>query len=209
MSHLQQTSLYPALLHYPVKNKEGRAIASAVTSIDLHDIARAARTYGAAGFYVITPLEDQREFAGKIIDHWINGAGAVYNPHRREALELIRIRADLNEAVEEIRAGENKEVRIVSTSAFPAERQMGYNEFKSALRCGENAYLLALGTAWGLSDEFMKKADCRLAPIAGNNDYNHLSVRSAASIILDRLIGDRAGGTDATQEPESDRGNPV
>jgi hypothetical protein len=28
-----------------------------------------------------------------------------------------------------------------------------------------------------------------LAPIRGNTSYNHLSVRSAAAIILDRLLG--------------------
>ncbi|MCF8111641.1 MAG: RNA methyltransferase [Desulfobacteraceae bacterium] len=198
-----------ALLHYPVKNKEGRAISSAVTSIDLHDIARAARTYGVAGFYVITPLEDQREFAGKIIDHWINGAGAVYNPDRRKALELIRIRADLGEAVEEIRAKESRDVRIVATSASRAAGQMEYNEFKRAIQCNESAYVLALGTAWGLSGEFMQKADCRLAPIAGNRDYNHLSVRSAASIILDRLLADRGDVADEKYEPGSGRDRPV
>lgn len=209
MNHFYSIRLYLALLHYPVKNKEGRAIASAVTSIDLHDIARAARTYGVAGFYVITPLEDQREFAGKIINHWINGAGAIYNPDRRQALELIRIRADLDEAVKEIREKENKEVRIVATSASGVDGHMGYNEFKRALQCGQYAYVLALGTAWGLSDEFMNKADCRLEPIAGNKDYNHLSVRSAASIILDRLLAEPGDGTEEKHEPDSDRDKPV
>ncbi|MFP3999885.1 MAG: RNA methyltransferase [Desulfobacterales bacterium] len=201
MNHLYQTRLYLALLHYPVKNKKGSAIASAVTSIDLHDIARAARTYGVAGFYVITPLEDQRDFAGKIIDHWIKGHGAEYNPDRKEALSLIRIRKSLEQAVEEIRAKENRQVRIVATSASPAASQTGFREFQKALQCGEHAYLLALGTAWGLSDEFMQKADCRLAPIVGNNEYNHLSVRCAASIILDRLFGSRVDGMAEKQQP--------
>jgi len=31
--------------------------------------------------------------------------------------------------------------------------------------------------------------DHRLAPIQGVSNYNHLSVRSAAAIILDRLLG--------------------
>ena len=57
-------NLYLALTHYPVVNKRGEIIASALTNLDLHDIARVARTYGVKGYYVITPLEDQRELAG-------------------------------------------------------------------------------------------------------------------------------------------------
>ena len=40
--------------------KTAQMIASAVTNLDLHDIARACRTYGVNGYYVITPLEDQQ-----------------------------------------------------------------------------------------------------------------------------------------------------
>jgi hypothetical protein len=51
--------------------------------------------------------------------------------------------------------------------------------------------VLAFGTAWGLSPAFMAEADFVLEPLAGSGDYNHLSVRSAAAIILDRLLGRR------------------
>lgn len=190
---MYRTKLYLALLHYPVRNKYGSDIAAAVTSIDLHDIARAARTYGAAGFYVITPLADQREFAGKIIGHWVDGAGSRHNPDRGDALSLIRIREDLEEAVDEISTLEKTGVRVVATSAAGAAGQMEFSELRDALEAGSHAYLLVLGTAWGLSDEFMQNADCRLAPIAGASDYNHLSVRSAAAIILDRLMGGQTG----------------
>ena len=46
---------------------------------------------------------------------------------------------------------------------------------------------LLFGTGYGLVDEIMAEADYTLEPIVGPTDYNHLSVRSAASIILDRL----------------------
>ena len=36
--------LYVALVHYPVYDKNGRRIASAITTFDLHDLSRAART---------------------------------------------------------------------------------------------------------------------------------------------------------------------
>ena len=37
----------------------------------------------------------------------------------------------------------------------------------------------------------MQNADGTLPPIAGRTTYNHLSVRSAASVIVDRLLGSR------------------
>ena len=49
-------NLYVALIHHPVVNKNGMIIGSAVTNMDLHDIARAGRTFGVRGYYVVTPL---------------------------------------------------------------------------------------------------------------------------------------------------------
>ena len=53
----------------------------------------------------------------------------------------------------------------------------------------DQPYLLLLGTGWGLTEECFASADLILEPIAGNGTYNHLSVRSAAAIMLDRLRG--------------------
>jgi hypothetical protein len=50
-------------------------------------------------------------------------------------------------------------------------------------------HLLVFGTAWGLAEAFISEADYILEPITGSPDYNHLSVRTAAGIILDRLLG--------------------
>jgi hypothetical protein len=44
------------LLHYPVYNKNYETIASAITTFDLHDCSRLAKTYGVKTFFVITPL---------------------------------------------------------------------------------------------------------------------------------------------------------
>ncbi len=38
----------------------------------------------------------------------------------------------------------------------------------------------------------MDNADFFLEPIKGPSDYNHLSVRSAVAIVLDRLLGERS-----------------
>jgi len=51
--------------------------------------------------------------------------------------------------------------------------------------------LLVFGTGFGLADSVFEQADALLDPIKGASadDYRHLSVRSAVSICLDRLLG--------------------
>jgi hypothetical protein len=163
-----------------------------VTNLDLHDISRAAVTYGAQSFYVVTPLTDQQSLVEKIIAHWTNGVGANYNPARREALQLIRIRETLEAVVEDIRKHSDRGARprTVATSAKKRSKAIGFDVFRRMLAEGD-PYVLVLGTAWGLAEELVQAADYTLVPIKGPAEYNHLSVRSAASIILDRLLEDR------------------
>jgi len=177
-----------ALVHYPVVNKNGEVIASAVTNLDLHDISRSAKTYGVRSFYVVTPLTDQKELVEKIVLHWLKGTGARYNPKRREALELISIKDSLDEVIEHIREQTGDSPKTVVTSAGHNPRNIGFRRLGEMLEDG-TLYLLILGTGWGLSEKFMSEADYMLNPVLGNTDYNHLSVRSAAAIILDRLFG--------------------
>ena len=52
--------------------------------------------------------------------------------------------------------------------------------------------LLTFGTGWGLAPQLIDAAAALLEPIcAARGDYNHLSVRSACAIALDRLLGAR------------------
>ena len=177
-----------ALVHYPVVNKNGDVIASAVTNLDLHDIARAARTYGVRRFYVVTPLEDQRTLVKRLVSHWVTGFGAEYNPKRRQALELVHIKESLDEVIDQIRQHSGQAPKMIVTSARRDSGNIGFDGLRDILNDG-NLYLLTLGTAWGLTKEFIDTADYVLDPVMGNTDYNHLSVRSAAAIILDRLFG--------------------
>jgi hypothetical protein len=184
-----QDKIYLALVHYPVKNKNGQTITSAVTNLDLHDIARAAKTYGVGAFYVVTPLEDQKELVEKIVSHWTEGFGRIYNPKRFEALSLIRIKDSLPQAIEEITQLHGMPVKVVATCAADTPQAAGYDEFRQMLDQNDGCYLIVLGTAWGLTGEFLESADLVLKPVKGQAEYNHLSVRSAASIILDRIMG--------------------
>lgn len=169
-------------------NKNGDTIASAVTNLDLHDIARAARTFGVQAFYVVTPLADQQQLVKRIISHWTHGVGAAYNPARKKALELISVQETLAEVKTHLYKKKRKKPKIVATSAKTRKRGISFGRFRKMLDQDET-YLLVLGTAWGLSESITAEADYVLEPISGQTDYNHLSVRSAAAIILDRLVG--------------------
>lgn len=181
-------NLYVALVHYPVVNRQGDTIASAVTNLDLHDIARSACTYGVKAFYVVTPLTDQIKLVETIVSHWTEGLGGRHNPKRREALSLIRIEESLSGVVGHIGGLGSGNPKIVVTSAKKRSGSINFVRFREMIQTGE-PYLLVFGTGWGLSDRVMGDADYFLQPVNGPVDYNHLSVRSAAAIILDRLIG--------------------
>jgi len=178
-----------ALLHYPVYNKHHEVVTTALTNLDLHDIARSSRSYGLDRFYIVTPSQDQRDFAQRIAGHWQQGWGADYNPDRKEALGIINICATLKDAVADLQAGFEKKVRTVITGAAKRDNSSSFQAIRSQLGESDQPYLLMLGTGWGLTDECFEKADYILEPITGPVAYNHLSVRSAAAIMLDRLRG--------------------
>lgn len=177
-----------ALIHHPVVDKNGDTITAAVTALDLHDIARASKTYGVNTFYVVTPLEDQQTLVRRIISHWITGAGAKYNPDRQAALELIRLKPSLQDVLMEMEADTGEKPQVVVTSARMDKSDLSYPAIRD-LAGDSRPILLLFGTAWGLAPELMTAADYRLAPISGAGSYNHLAVRSAVSIILDRIMG--------------------
>ncbi|MEW6669623.1 MAG: RNA methyltransferase [Thermodesulfobacteriota bacterium] len=181
--------LYMGLIHYPVYNKNHETIASAITTFDLHDLSRVARTYGMKGFYVVTPLEDQQKLAGRILEHWIAGYGARYNPTRKEALEGVSVTATLEEAVREITRKEGERPLLIATDARARREEcLSYPKARELLMASRPALLL-FGTAWGLKREVLEGANYILEPVEGGTDYNHLSVRTAAAIIVDRLAG--------------------
>lgn len=181
-------NLHIALIHYPVYNKHGKVIASAISGLDLHDIARVAKTYSVRSFAVVTPLQDQQRLAKRIVAHWTNGFGSTYNPSRKEALSLVRVKPSLQDVVDDIVYAGHEKPKTVVTDAKPHPNETGYKMLAQMLKDG-SPYLILFGTAWGLTADFIRMADYVLSPIAGKGSYNHLSVRSAAAIILDRLLG--------------------
>lgn len=187
MESNQNIRLDVALLHYPVVNRLGETIGSAVTNLDVHDIARAARTYGVGNYWLVTPFAEQRALTGEIIAHWTEGHGKRSNPDRGEALSLIRICSDLDEVLAGMREKWGEQPTILATSAARRDDTVDYPVMRRRVAAGEPVLLL-FGTAWGLTAEMLQRADATLPPIHGAGDYNHLSVRSAVAIILDRLL---------------------
>lgn len=182
--------IYLGLVHYPVYGKEREVITTAVTNFDIHDISRCCRTFGLGGFFIITPLESQVELVERILTHWREGEGSLYNPTRKESLSLVKVFRSIDEADQDISRLHQRKAKRIATGASPYPNCIGYGELKRMLTDRETPFFLLFGTGWGLTREVKESSDYVLAPIEGKG-YNHLSVRSAVAIILDRLLGDR------------------
>ena len=181
--------LFLALAHHPVVDRNGRIVTSAVTSLDLHDLARSARTFGVRAFFVVHPVAGQREFASTVIDHWRFDFGRAFDSRRREALELIQIVTDLDEALASAEHLSGARPLLVHTSAS-TEKGSTFAELRGRLDSQDSPpIMILLGTGFGLAPEVVNRCDLVLEPIRGSGDYNHLSVRAAGAIILDRLRG--------------------
>ena len=180
---------YVVLLHHPVYDKHRRVVATAITNLDIHDIARATRTFGLGGYFLATPIEAQRDLGRRIVGHWKEGYGAARNERRKEALETVRIVADLEEARAAVTAEAGAPPLVCATGA---RAQGGVTEAQllEEVRASGRPLLLVFGTGWGLADEILSGSDRVLRPIRGRGDYNHLSVRAAVAIMLDRLFGE-------------------
>ena len=180
-----------ALLHYPVYDKNRQVVATAVTNLDLHDMARMARTFGLFRYYVVTPVVEQRNLAERIRTHWLEGWGAEYNPKRKAALELMCVVDSLQTALDDLVKSYGRRAKIVITGAQGRSNSVSCAQLAELFCDTAQPYLLLFGTGWGLTEEVFDSADYILEPIKGRGSYNHLSVRSAAAIILDRLLGER------------------
>lgn len=182
--------LYVGLVHYPIYNKRMDVIASAVTNFDIHDISRTCRTYDIAKYFIIHPLDVQRDIVNKILDYWQKGYGRTYNPDRSDALDRVCWQPDIEASVRFIEEAEGKRPYIVTTDARIYPNTVSYKFLRNQLQEGDRPLLLLFGTGFGIEAEAMKSFDYILEPIYGACDYNHLCVRSAVAIMLDRLVGE-------------------
>jgi len=181
-------NVFIALLHHPVYNKDGDVITTTVTNYDLHDISRAARTYGVNKYYVVNQLKSQQSLVKRMRDYWTSGFGADYNNTRHEAFKVMEIKDTLEDTIKDIKKNTGEKPTLITTSAQKSKETISFDELKKEMHSSDKPYLIIFGTGWGLTKEIIEKSDYLLEPVTGNTDYNHLSVRSAASIIMDRLL---------------------
>lgn len=223
------------LLHYPILDRQKKVVATNVTNLDVHDIARACRVYGVERYYIIHPMEEQLMFVSRMLEHWRIGDGARFNPMRKTALTMVHTASSLEKAVADWSLAPVPEIGLNSegdsnaesnTSQIPAHKaknpnssanfvqadnsvhkvevistharklegvpQLSFRGLRERIKDNENGRIFLLfGTGFGLTEEVMKSCDGLLEPIRGasTDDYRHLSVRSAVSICLDRLLG--------------------
>lgn len=180
-------------------DKNGAVVTTAVTNLDIHDIARSSRTYGVKNYFLVNPLAEQQEVVKRIIGHWQGSGGRDYNPDRSEAFDRVKIVSWLKDAIREIENLEGQKPEVWMTSArrpegIPDSRWKSWSDARVELaKTPGRPKLLVFGTGFGMTEELLKEGDAVLDPIepAAESGYNHLSVRSAVAICLDRLLGQR------------------
>lgn len=178
------------LLHYPILDSKKKIVATNITNFDVHDIARACTVYGIEKYYIIHPMDEQLMFVERILDHWRVGLGAKYNPSRQKALGKVMPVRTLDEALKDFNA---PNCITVGTHArpVPGTKYWTCPSLKQHLQEEDTSCFLLFGTGFGMTDEYMQRLDGILESIRGAppKDFRHLSVRSAVSIYLDRIMG--------------------
>ena len=192
---MQKTPFIPrlaiGLVHYPILDRKKNTVATNITHFDIHDIARASKVYGVERYYLIHPIPEQLMFVERVIEHWRVGEGSRYNTSRGIALEVVRTAPHLQKALADWCPQDSP--LVIGTHARPVEGAQFYsvNKLRYTLWEEKKPVFLVFGTGYGLTDDFMRGLDGVLESIrsAPPDTFRHLSVRSAVSIYLDRLMG--------------------
>jgi hypothetical protein len=182
-------SLYVGLVHHPIRNKNEELITTSVTNLDIHDISRSCRTFGVKKYFLITPLEEQNRLVSRILNHWEQDKSSVYNPDRHDALSVAALSHSVQEACATIEEKEGKPPVLVATGANFKQPNLTCQQFRERLSVDKLPYFLLFGTGWGIHATLLEQVTWQLEPLFGASadGYNHLSVRSAVAIYLDRL----------------------
>ncbi len=180
---------YIGLVHGPIRSKDGKEITTSATNLDIHDIARSARTFGFKRYFIITPIKNQQTMVKKILGFWETDSGLIYNPDRKNALSESEVLDSIEMTIDEITKREGKRPLVVVTGANFEKSDGSEKDLLAKINLDGAPMLLLFGTGWGLTASVVEQADFRLNPIFGiaSDGYNHLSVRSAVAIYCDRL----------------------
>ncbi len=185
---MENSHVFISVVHYPAVNKDGKWVVTSFTTLDFHDIARPARTYELGGYYIVQPLEAQQFVINEQIRYWTEGYGSRFNPRRADAGRLVRLSDSITDVINSIKEETGKEPKLISTSAKKYSQTISYKDMRSIIEKKEDVFLILMGTGWGMPEELVTSCDYILEPVLGPGTYNHLSVRNATAIILDRLF---------------------
>lgn len=185
---MKNENVFIALLHYPAMDKEGKIIVTSFTTMDLHDIARPARAYEINRYYIVQPIDAQRLVIKRQINYWLSEEGKKANPTRHEVVKLARLAYTLDEVIEDIERERGRRPVLVGTDARTYPNTVKYSELAKEIEKRDRDWLILFGTGHGIPPDLMNTFDYILEPIYGAGDWNHLSVRNAVAIILDRLF---------------------
>jgi tRNA (guanine37-N1)-methyltransferase len=200
---------YVVLMHSEVLVIEDKVTkktgTTSVTSLDIHDIARSATTYGLKNYFIVTPLSDQQAIVKTLLGFWQQGPGISYNNHRHEAVNRVILEATLDNVIAQITEREGKPPLLIATGA-QKDGHPGTITFNDQEKVWvhDRPVLIILGTGQGLSPELMERCDYRFVPLEGFSAFNHLSVRSAAAVIFDRWLGKSPSKIDKKDIIEND-----
>lgn len=188
--HAYVPRLAIGLVHYPILDRLKKVVATNVTNFDIHDIARAARVYGVEKYYIIHPMKEQLMFVDRVLDHWRTGVGSKLNPMRRTALTQVQTAESVEKAFADWGVPEAMTI-ATHARAVPGVKNYSFAELRNEMHVQQKPVFLIFGTGFGLTEELMQGCSGVLESIRGAppNDYRHLSVRSAVSICLDRVMG--------------------
>ncbi|GBC88163.1 MAG: RNA methyltransferase [Hydrogenobacter thermophilus] len=181
-------NVFIALLHYPALDRHGKIIVTSFTTMDLHDIARPSRAYEINTYYIVQPVDGQRLVIKKQLDYWLSEEGKRTNPTRNEIVKLVKLMYTFDEVVEDITNIRGKRPVIVGTDARDYPNAVSYEFLRREIENRDRDFLIVFGTGYGIPPDLMATFDYVLEPIYGAGDWNHLSVRNAVAIILDRLL---------------------
>lgn len=177
-----------ALCHYPVWLENRRMGCSSLTNLDVHDIARVGRSYGLGPFFVLLPLADQLALLERILNHWRAA------PETDRAVSLAHVRGVPDFDVLDSLATDwygTRPFYVAASARWPTRKNslppLTSRQIRDILQ--ERPVVICLGTARGLALEKMPFIGGMVRPIRFLGD-NHLSVRSAAAILADRILGD-------------------
>ncbi len=183
-----RSKIHLALRHDHVLGRQGSIIHSNVTQIDLHDFCRLSLTYGLGGFHCVTEMDAQHKISEEILTYWRSGLGKDYNPDRMRALQGLTLHRNFDDMITCVAQKDGATPALVGTCARPHEKNLDFSAFSDIIERSDRPVVIQFGTSWGLSSEQLRRCDWVLPPIQGHDGYNHLSVRCAAAIIVDRIL---------------------